>query len=232
MGWIKQGRILNVDNNYDWMVTHATIPIFFPIDDRTCRIYYSTRNKEGKSYPAYALFDTDTWEIIKISERPLLGWGRPGSFDDNGIMFSSLVPYEDKVYAYYIGWNQAMPVAYHLSIGLAISYDGGETFEKYSDGPLLDRALDEPIFNTAPCVLYNDGRWEMWYVSCTHWIRGEEKMEPVYYVRYASSADGIHWEKNDKPCIDYKRIDEAIGRPWVMHTRGGGMKCGIPAGIH
>ena len=41
-----------------------------------------------------------------------------------------------------------MTVSYRLAIGLAVSEDGGQTYRRYSSGPLLDRDRDEPFFNT------------------------------------------------------------------------------------
>lgn len=221
MSWVKKGKILEINNNAEWMSSHSSLPIFFPVDKDTFRIYFSTRNKEGRSYPAYAVYDRHTWELKKISANPILEWGRAGSFDDSGIMCSSIVKYKDIVYMYYIGWNQCILVPYHLSIGLAISDDNGETFRKFSDGPIMDRSLYEPIFNTSPVVLFESNKWEMWYTSCTHWIQGEVKKEPVYNIRYAQSEDGINWVRYvDKPCIEAISSGEAIGRPWVFKENG------------
>ncbi len=212
----KKRKIILCREKYKMDVFTCDIACFFSVNENFFRIYFSTRNEEGKSYPAYAVFERNSWELIELCSEPLLEWGRPGTFDDSGIMFSSLVRNGENIYAYYIGWNQCFPVSYHLSIGLAVSSDGGRTFEKYSDGPLLDRSLEEPIFNTAPCVLLDSDMWEMWYVSCSHWIQGEGKMEPVYNVQYASSFDGVHWKKDKaKSCISCRQ-DEAIGRPWVI----------------
>lgn len=169
MSWIKKGRVLSIENQFEWMYSHASLPIFFPVDKNTFRIYFSTRNKEGKSYPAYAIFNRQTWKMIGFNSKPLLEWGRQGSFDDSGIMCSSLVNYGDKTYMYYIGWNRRIEVHYHVSIGLAVSSDGGVTFEKYSEGPLIDRGLYEPIFCTTPFVIYDNDKWKMWYSSCTQW---------------------------------------------------------------
>lgn len=217
MGWIKKGRLLEINNSSDWMYTHATLPIFFPVDEKTFRIYFSTRNKEGKSYPAYAVFDRNTWEIIEICEKPLLQWGKPGTFDDNGIMCSCLVKCDDKVYMYYIGWNQLVKVHYHVSIGLAISSDGGKTFKKYSDGPIVDRSQFDPVFCTTPFVIRSGNKWKMWYSSCTEWLKKFENYEPIYNIKYIESNDGINWDITKiEQCIDYQEDFEAIARPWVV----------------
>lgn len=75
MNWIKKGRLFCVEEDMDWMCTHATLPIFFPINENYFRIYFSTRNKDGKSYPAYAVFERNSWKLREICNKPLLEWG-------------------------------------------------------------------------------------------------------------------------------------------------------------
>jgi hypothetical protein len=143
-----------------------------------------------------------------------------GTFDDNGIMPSWIVNHGSKKYLYYIGWNPQVTVAYRLSIGLAISEDGGKSFSKYSEGPICDRDVDEPYFNTAPCVVVDGTSWKMWYVACTGWEMVNKRPEPRYHIKYALSDDGIHWERTNQVCIDYDSFADAIGRPCVFVTNG------------
>jgi hypothetical protein len=135
-------------------------------------------------------------------------------------MPSWIVNHQNKKYLYYIGWNVKVSVPYHLSIGLAVSEDKGRSFDKVSEGPLLDRAIDEPFFNTAPCVQCEEDIWRMWYVSCTGWETAAERPEPRYHVRYAESTDGIRWRKTNHVCIDYIGETDAIGRPCVYKQHG------------
>jgi hypothetical protein len=119
-------------------------------------------------------------------------------------------------FLYYIGWNPQVTVSYRLSIGLAISDSGGNKFCKYSRGPVSDRNVDEPFFNTAPFIIIEGNIWKMWYVSCTEWKIINNHPEPRYHIKYAQSNDGIHWEKDGTICIDYIDENEAIGRPSVI----------------
>lgn len=221
MKWIKRGLIFKPDNNFEWMFSHASIPIADRVNDKVLRIYFSTRDKEGRSFPTYIEVDGhNPQNILRLSEKPLLSLGKLGTFDDNGITLSWIVTHKDKKYLYYIGWNPQVTVSYRLSIGLAISTDGGLTCTKYSEGPILDRSIEEPYFNTAPCVLIDSGLWKMWYVSCTGWTIERGKTEPLYLIRYAESQDGISWRKHNVNCIDYKFSKEGIGRPCVIKEDG------------
>jgi hypothetical protein len=215
--WVKKGVIFTPDNDRDWMRTHASIPIGDMRADGTMRIYFGTRDGEGRSHIGHVDVDpSDPARILGLSEAPLLPLGQRGTFDDSGIMPSWLVNHDGRKFLYYIGWNPQVTVPYRLSIGLAISDDGGATFVKYPGGPVSDRSVEEPYFNTAPCVLVDSGVWRMWYVSCTGWELVNGWPEPRYHVKYAESADGINWRKTGHVCIDYDGPTAAIGRPCVL----------------
>jgi hypothetical protein len=221
MKWIKKGLIFKPDNYYSWMVSHASIPIADKIDDHRLRIYFGTRDAQGRSLPAYIEVDAgNPNDVLYVHPSPLLSLGKLGTFDDNGIMPSWIVNAHNKKYLYYIGWNPQVTVAYRLSIGLAISEDGGKTFEKYSEGPICDRSIDEPYFNTAPCVHFDGSKWRMWYVSCTQWEIINGRPEPFYHIKYAESLDGIQWQKSGQVSVDYDAFTEAIGRPSVFMLGG------------
>ena len=213
MKWVKKGLIYAPPGT---SLTHASIPVAQILENNLMRIYFSSRDDKGRSNIYYLETNPDFPEqVIKIIEKPILSFGKLGTFDDNGLMPSCLVKKDDRYFLYYIGWNPQVTVTYRLSIGLAVS-DGGKVFSRFSKGPLLDRGINEPYFNTAPCVRFENGKWRMWFVSCTGWEIVNDRPEPQYYIRYAESNDGINWRKNDKPCIDYSHKNEAIARPWVF----------------
>jgi hypothetical protein len=222
MKWSKGGVIFAPDNNYDWMCSHASIPVADRLDEETLRIYFGTRDAKGRSHVGHVDVEAgDPRKIIKVSDRPLLPLGQLGTFDDSGIMPSWIVNSGGRKYFYYIGWNPQVTVSYRLSIGLAVSDDGGATFAKYSDGPICDRDAQEPFFNTAPCVVREGDVWRMWYISCTGWEVINRWPEPHYHVKYAESADGVLWRRTGRVCIDYDEFTSAVGRPCVFKDEGG-----------
>lgn len=221
MNWKKKGLIFVPDGSHKIMYSHATIPFADRFDSNTIRIYFSSRNQQGKSLPfSIDVNCNNLSEILKLNDQPILELGKIGTFDDCGIMPSCIVNYEDKKYMYYIGWNTQQTVTYRLSIGLAISKDGGKTFLKYSEGPICDRNIDEPYFNTAPFVILENGIWRMWYISCTGWVIINNYPEPKYHIKYCESLDGITWNKKGIICIDYDTEAEALGRPSVFLEGG------------
>jgi hypothetical protein len=215
MKWEKRGLVFTPANEFDWMVSHASIPVADSISDDRTRIYFGTRDRSGRSHTSFIVVAADDpSSVLQVHSQPILSMGAPGTFDDSGIMPSWMVEHQGLKYLYYIGWNAEVAVPYRLSIGVAISEDG-VVFKKYSVGPICDRAIDEPFFNTAPCVMLDNGIWRMWYVSCTGWEVIDRRPEPHYHVKYAESNDGIHWHKTGKVCVDYDDFAETLGRPCV-----------------
>lgn len=216
MEWIKKGVIFSPSRNTPDMVSHAAIPFADFENEDTLKVYFSARNGKGQSVPYSLEVERGNPSVVKkVNTDPILPLGPLGTFDDSGIMPSWIVTHEGRKYMYYIAWNPQVTVSYRLSIGLAISEDQGRTFRKYAQGPVCDRSIIEPYFNTAPCVLLDRGKWRMWYISCTGWQMVNAYPEPFYHVKYAESADGVHWEKQGLVCIDYDHFTQAIGRPCV-----------------
>ena len=219
--WKKREDFFLNLNYFKQNTTHNSIPTPIIIDNNKIRVFYSTRCTNGMNVGTFSDFDNKLKYIKYISDESILQLGENGTFDCSGIMPSSIVSYDNKFYMYYIGWNKQVDVPYRLSIGLAIS-DDCVKFEKISCGPILDRRLHEPYFNTAPSVLVeNNNLWRMWYVSCTGWSLINNIYEPSYRIVCVESTDGINWTSKPKVCIDYNKKNgiESIGRPFVIKIK-------------
>jgi len=225
MEWQKLGCIWAPNGEVDWARTHATLPVVQALSHQRWRVYVSCRDAQGKSRVGRLTLDVSglPYEIPRVVEfepQPILSLGAPGTFDDSGVMPSWLVECGDEQWMYYIGWNVRGLVPYHVSIGLAVSRNGGESFERASAGPILDRSFREPYFTTTPCVLREQGRWRMWYASGRGWREIDGKWEPAYHVNYAESSDGILWNSAMAACIDAGE-DFAVCRPVVFKQIAG-----------
>lgn len=214
--WSRKNLLFKTKN-------YGSIPFAFKMEDDNFRIFFSQRNDKGQSYPVFIDAEIKNGDIKLTSDvyKIKLDLGKIGTFDDNGIMPSSVVRHNGLLYLYYIGWSPQSTVSYQLTIGLAISKDDGLSFEKYSEGPILNRDIEEPFFNTAPYVIKDENLWRMWYVSSTGWITHKDKTEPLYRIKTASSKDGIKWDRHENICIDYNNNTgvESIGRPCVLKNK-------------
>ena len=223
--WTKKGVIFKPDGSLPFSRTHAQVPFAFPMNDRL-RVYFATRDEDRASSAAFVELDSsDLSKVLYVHDRPCLSKGAVGMFDETGTMPSWFLRRGDEIWLYYTGWNKSETAWYRLGIGLAISRDGGLTFERKYDGPLLDRSIYDQVWVAQPCVLAEDQpdgstRWRMWYLSCTKIEIINNHPEPFYNVKYAESEDGIHWNRNGHVCIDYDEFTDAIGRPAVIREDG------------
>ncbi len=215
--WRKRGLVFCPSGETSWMKTHAAVPIAESLGGGLFKIYFSSRDDLNRSYTGHVVVDIDRPNrILDLSKDPVLGPGGLGEFDDSGAMACWLSFYEGKKFLYYIGWNLGVTVPFRNSIGLAVS-STGNSFERYSNGPIVDRAVHEPHFCASCCVLPGKEQWRMWYLSCTSWQMRNGKPEHRYHIKYAESLDGVNWKREGLVAIDYLNEQEyAISRPSVV----------------
>jgi predicted GH43/DUF377 family glycosyl hydrolase len=220
MNWEKKGMIFHTNNQFIWMKTHASFPIIEKLTSDIHRIYFSPRDEKNRSHIAFIEIDMNNpKEILRISKNPVMIPGKMGSFDDSGVMASSIVNYKGKKLLYYLGWNQGVTVPYRNAIGIAQSEDGGETFSRIFEGPIIDRSPTEPFFTASCEVKIEKDLFRMWYLSCTGWELKDGIPAPRYHIKYAESIDGITWKREGIISIDYRNENEwAISTPRVIKT--------------
>lgn len=222
MGWTKMGQIFRVDGNHPWMQTHAQVPIADVVGPDRLRIYFGTRDGRNRTLTTYIeVRADDPRSVLYVHDRPILPLGRLGCFDDSGVMPSWITNHRGRKHFYYLGWNTASGVRYRVANGLAVSDDGGATFQRVSEGPIMDRTTVDPLGASTQCVLVDAGVWKTWYMSYLKWEPTDGTPEPFYHVRYAESEDGLHWQRHGTVCIDLKPDTEGgIARPCVLKENG------------
>lgn len=220
--WRKEGLVFSPDAD-DWMETHAQLPVATQVDADRYRVYVAGRNSDNMSQVCYVEIDvTNPTERLEAAPDPVIELGALGTFDDSGVFPSSVVRADGETRLYYVGWMRGDRVPYYACVGLAISTDGGRTFEKHSRGPLLPRTDVDPYMTLSSCVRREDDRWRMWYTSATGWEAREDGPRPNYHIRYAESDDGLDWHREGTVCIDYATDDEwAIAAPSVRRIGDG-----------
>lgn len=218
MKWIKKGLIFEPPSSLGWMVTHASVPCARRLDGDLCRVYFGGRDASNRSRIGYFEMDLNRPHVATyVSPEPVLGCGELGSFDDNGVMPSWILDRNGKMCLYYVGWNLGVTVPFYNSIGLATSEDGGKTFSRFSQGPILGRDACDPFFTASCCVLKEDAMWKMWYLSCSRWALEDGKPKHYYNIKYAESQDGVQWLRTGMVSVGHKSPDEyAISRPSVI----------------
>jgi hypothetical protein len=91
---------------------------------------------------------------------------------------------------------------------VAVSYDGGTTFDKVAEGPVLGLTFHEPYLVNSPTVKIVDGVWHMWYMTGLKWLANDGQPESVFQIAHATSADGLVWQRDGKPIVPTVLDDE------------------------
>jgi predicted GH43/DUF377 family glycosyl hydrolase len=218
MKWEKKGLIFRPNPSYDWMVSHASLPTPIHIESDIYRVYFSSRDESNRSHIGYVEVDINQPDkILHLSKAPALMPGPLGNFDDHGVYVGSILTHNKKIYLYYTGWNPGKDrPLFYASIGLAISKDGGKTFQRFSNAPILARSEHDPCSAMTPFVMIEGSVWRMWYVSGMKWEIVNERMQSYYNIKYAESRDGVKWDRRGVVCIDFIGKNETnIGHPWI-----------------
>jgi hypothetical protein len=215
------GLVFSPHDEQGWMKTHAQVPTPVVVGS-VLRVYISARPQRDLSLTTFVdLNSSNPLSVLQVEGRSLLPLGKPGSFDEHGIMPSCAIVEDDLVLLYYSGWSRAVSVPYTNSTGLAISRDGGLTFSKFSEGPILSKGIHDPFSATSPCVLRDKFGWHMWYCSGTGWHEIKGKFEHTYDIKYAHSVDGRTWSATGHVAIGQREDLEAITRPYVVRSQAG-----------
>lgn len=224
MKWRKLGKIFNptehkLSNN---CVEFAQSPQALVFDDFV-RVYFSTRERDqtGKflSHISFVEFDKKFGKVLNISTNTVIPLGKPGCFDEHGIFPLNILQDKERVLGYISGWSRRVSVSVETAIGLAISYDGGLTFNRIGDGPILSASPDEPFLVGDPFVHKYGGMYHMWYIYGTCWIKQSIMDTPdrVYKIGHAESPDGIEWKRTGRQLIEDKlNSNECQALPTVI----------------
>jgi hypothetical protein len=225
MKWIKHGLIFNPTEHQlpNACQQFAQSPQALVMDD-AIRIYFSTRaiDTNGKflSHIAFVDMQKNLRDVIRVSDRTVIPLGELGTFDEHGIFPMSVMRHGDEVYGYTCGWNRRVSVSVDTGIGLAVSRDGGLTFERTGPGPVLAASLHEPCLVGDGFVKVINGVFHMWYIFGTEWKKYAPDTAPdrTYKIGHATSNDGVHWNKEESRQIVPDRLgpDESQALPTVV----------------
>ena len=159
-------------------------------DGESYKMYYAGRQGEGIGFAEASIRDPLHWTENPASPvlRPLQNW------EGNFINQPRVVKLTETHWRmYYTGWGVKGPGT-SWGMGLAESFDGGVTWQRRGDGPLLPRGdASSPDGEGAcvPTVLRLGDCWMMWYTA------GVVKPGTKIHLCLAASEDGLAWQKYD-----------------------------------
>jgi hypothetical protein len=226
--WKKLGKVFDPTTIKDipWMQEFAQAPCTLVFDDFV-RVYFSCRpprDQKGQyvSYSSFVDLDRRNLQrVLRVHTKPVIELGALGTFDEFGIYPISVIRKGDDLLAYYAGWTRCESVPFNVAIGMAISKDNGESFQRLGDGPILSYTLNEPFVLSGPKIRKFNDTFYLFYIAGTKWIPHNSLPEPVYKIRMAISHNGYDWVRMDKNLIENRiEEDEAQASPDVIYYNG------------
>ena len=220
MQWKKLGLIYKPSQDKFWNQKYAILPVpeFIEAENKI-RVYFGTTDSENFGRISYIEIDaTNPTKVIYEHNDYILGLGDDGTFDDCGVVPSSIITKNKKTLLYTVGFQRCVKVPYMLFAGLAMSDSNKPNeLQRYSKAPILPRTASRPISQGAPCVIFENDIYKMWHWYGTKWIEVDGKPFIDYHIGYAESKDGINWDMHDEPCLwpISEKGEFAVARPWV-----------------
>ena len=221
--WVKKGFIYKPQDETEWWHRNAQAPTPILYDEDTIRIYVGAWDKNIISRISFIDVDANNPSTVKkVSKEIILDIGKDGCFDDNGVFPAHVYKLDTKrVYLYYTGFQKLDKIAFSNFSGLAISNDGGNTFKRVSQAPVIDRA-DEGLYTRAGLsTIYEDGIFKCCYSVGSGWYYIAGKERPIYDVNYIESEDGIHFKNQGVKAISVDlSVEHGLGRPQIVKLFG------------
>ena len=211
-----------------WMHSFSQAPNAVVLDDRV-RVFICCRpeaDQDGMYVSRFGYIDLDINEptnVVGFSPNSILALGKTGEFDEFGTYPVSVYKEDsDKLIAAYGGWTRCTSVPFDISIGLAFSSNGGESFERFGSGPILTKNLLDPFVITSPKLRKFQGKWYLFYTCGTKWITDKSgKPEIIYKIKVATSSDLVNWNRDGDTLIQARLgEDEAQACPDVFQING------------
>lgn len=220
MIWKKYGLIFKPDKSKEWMQTHAALPTPLFLKNEIYRVFFSSRDKYNYANVGYFDFDISTKSIVNISDKPVLSPGKLGYFDGQGVQATSVIRKNSNVYLYYLGWQKGDPYPlFYTSIGLAISKNNGESFQKYSDVPIIDRSKYDPWMVSGGTVIKINNKFVMYYLSGQFMKISNKNIYSIYDIKIAESKDGINWNRKGTTALSLNENETNISRMSILKDK-------------
>ncbi len=218
MQWIKKGLIFDD--------CHAQVPIVDTNHAGFWRVYFSKRINRGPSLPYFIDVEAgNPSNILFKSTDPILTAGERGSFDWAGVMPTEILTIGNTKYLYYIGWANRIDVPYHNNLGLALSHDNGETWQKFSTGPVFATSHLEPGYVGTISIIQHQELYYGYYLSCRKWEEIDGRIEPIYDIKIATSENLVDWKPLNKTAVGLADDDGGISKASIFSYQGSFYMC-------
>ena len=212
--WRKMGRVFEPSGTE---FSHASHPCAVRFRDDTFVVAFTQRDSKQRSH-IFLSYATVADGRLALSGEPktALRYGEPGYFDCDGVISVCFVKHRERIYLYYVGWQNLPESLWICDTGRAVLEPETLELRREFPGPVLGRDKNNPLFAAATAFHVTDDRWRTWYNSGIKWTRTSQGWKHEYGIHYAESRDGIDWVSHPGMCIPFAdEYEYAFGRPSV-----------------
>lgn len=200
--------------------THASHPCILHYKDDQWIFAFTCRDNARRSHVFIAPVTVDDYSLhltgpIRHSLMP----GPKGYFDCDGVISGCLIKDLDKIYLYYVGWQNLPDGMWICDTGRAVLDPVSLTLSKEFEGPIIGRDRNHPLFAAATAFLFvpESHVWHTWYNSGISWEKVGDKWHHRYGLHHSTSRNGVDWQYKRGLAIPFKDENEyAFGRPSVL----------------
>ncbi|MDJ0625425.1 MAG: hypothetical protein QNJ31_03565 [Candidatus Caenarcaniphilales bacterium] len=192
------------------------VPVPYLVNSRTLRIYLTMCDEDNVGRVGFIDVNPhNPKDILGFSKKPVLDIGQNGTFDDSGVLPACLVPENERLYLFYSAYQKSKKIPYYILSGLAFSEDNGNSFQRVSKVPILERTDTELFLRSAICVMKDKKKYKLWYSSGIKWMKNGTKDLPVYDIKFLESASLDSWEGKPLSSIELQNDEYGLTIPSV-----------------
>ena len=223
MTWIRKGKLFGNDTwDLEWHKLNTQLPIPYLMDDDRLRLFVTLCDAENRGRLGFVDVNPDNpSEIIDYSREPLLDVGKRGCFDENGVVSTALLENDGKLYIYYCGFQKHVNYPYSSLAGVAVSTDGGQSFSRIRETPLLERKDGEMFIRTGVGIYKCGNVYRLYYASGNEWLSVNGKLVPQYSFRYIDSDSPICFDGESIKMFPLENDEFGMTTPQIFKTDSG-----------
>jgi hypothetical protein len=213
MKWIKKGKLFSISNAHDKLISHASNPLPVLLTKDTYRIFYSARDIENKSSVSYIDLDINNYAVLNVAREPVFIYGKENSFYSHGVSIGNLYHQNNKDYILFMGWQCKNGEHWRGDVGRLVLKDKCELYLEPQDAFLVSDLID-PLSLSYPWVMFDNDIYKMWYGSTVNWTSDNGEM--IHIIKYATSIDGINWDKHGTAIPYELGVAQAFSKPTIV----------------
>ncbi len=226
MKWNKKGLICSHDTlDLEWYARFSMVPIPYLLNESVLRIFITMCDSDNVGRIGYVdVLPEKPDEILGWCQAPCLDIGEPGTFDDNGVVTASILDRDGELFLYYSGYRLGVNIPYTIFAGVAVSRDHGQSFQRVSSVPIMQRSENEQFCKCAPYVIPENEGYRVYYVGdhLSGWITGNDHPMPLYNLKTFNTRNLTNWGKPEgSVCINVENDDEhGVAKPTFWYENG------------